>query len=307
MRTLYFLIITLGFLTNLSGQDNIFQWHGIILSESDSKEIPFAHCIIKPLNKPFLLFISGDKGDVTIKYYNYSKNDSIFITCIGYKTYKNTISSIKDTLFLSPESYIINEVTVVPKKSKLKTLGNKASFTIRSSQLLFNFCKVIYIPNEDSLTGKIIKIRYYMHDFLDSEFQYRPFNVKLFKTDENSDLPGAELLKDELIVMLPRNKGKWLEVDISHFNIEFPEQGIFVGLEALSEEFYLSNGYITSSTINDGRLKNRINSLSIGYTAKKYTNSNIVSWDYNPYYYGWTKKHMKNRYFLIQIIVKTYK
>ena len=302
-KVIVLILLTLILNSALSGQENGVYDRQIRINSADkNKPVSFAYVIISSPDRN-LIFVSDENGKCKIQFDNYAASDSVLVTCIGYKNTKVLLSSIKDVIFLDPTDYKINEIVVKPAKTRLIKLGNLANTTFRSTNFAFGSQKVIYIPN-NGITGKILRIRYYMHDFFEKEFKYRPFRVRIYGKKENSDSVGSDLLKKELIVMLPRDEGNWLEVDISQFNISFPSNGIFVGLEIMPAEYYLRNGYIKTKTVLRDHY-NRINSVSIGCTYDKSSRPDIQTWNYFAPSIGWTQKYNGGFIPLIQIIVET--
>lgn len=272
----------------------------IVLSQDDRKPLPYVHFYIHSQNKSFL-FISDENGRVAIDAMTINRPDSVTISCIGFKKENTLFSNTKDTVYLKPETYEIGEVIITPKKEKKIKLGNTAHTTFMSYQIGFGKQMVLHIPL-NNIEGSIQSVKYFMHSFMIKEFAYRPFRVRIYKEDENGGV-GEDIIHDELIVMLARGKGKWLEVDLTPFNLSLPKGGIFVGLEIFSSDFYIKNGYINSSVING----NLVNSVSIGKTKSRHSRFDIQTWDYNPYLGGWNQKYCKDDYLLIQLVVSVNK
>jgi hypothetical protein len=304
-KTIILSLLTLLIYSSLSGQDeSIYDRQISVISADKNKPVSFAYLIISSLNRN-LIFTSDEAGKCNIRFENSTASDSVTVTCIGYNPTKILLSSVKDIILLEPIDYKINEIVVKPTKTKRIKLGNLANYTFRSTSAFgFGSQKVNYIPN-NGITGKIKSIRYYMQELSIKDSKYRPFRVRIYEKKENSDSVGCDLLKKELIVMLPRREENWLDVDISQFDISFPSDGIFVGLETLSAEYYLRNGYIKSTTIIKGRY-NISNTLSIGCTYDKSPRPSIQTWDYYSPSTGWAQL---GRGFIpiIQIIVETKK
>jgi hypothetical protein len=301
-RAVLSLMTFLLIISAITGQDkNEFSRQISVLSSDAKKQVPGAYVTISTINNK-LIFCTDEDGKVTIHYKNYALSDSMLVTCIGYKNYKANISNLIDAIYLDPIDYKLNEVLIKPKKIKHTKLGNLALATIRSSQISFGCQKVLFIPNE-GISGKISTIRYYMHDFSNKEFKFRPFKVRIYEPDSITGKVGNDILKNEIIAVLPRSEGNWVEINISQFNIMMPDNGVFIGLEVLPYEYYLSNGYITSRSIPFNKTQ-RVNSLSIGSTVKKHSKLDIQNWDYFTPSKGWIQIPNHDMLPLIQIIVE---
>jgi hypothetical protein len=296
------LLISFFHTTGFCQDSNVFSRQIHVISTNKRIPVPYAYVIISSSNRN-LVFATDEFGIGNIHFDNYSTSDSILVSSIGYKTFKSLLSKIEDEICLELIEYKINEVIIRPVKTKTLKLGNLANNAIGSFQIPFNGKKVLFIPNE-GITGKIKTIRYYMHDLSNKEFKYRPFKVILYNRDSISGMVGTNLLKKDLIVMLPRKEGNWIDVAISQSNIMFPQSGIFVGLEVMPYNYYLKNGYIKSMTVLEND-HNRVNSLSIGTTFKRHSNLDIQPWDYFTPLEGWTQRYESNHFPLIQITIET--
>ena len=196
----------------------------------------------------------SEEGEISIEsgiLYN-----KIKLTCIGYKNleiFKSNI--INNTLSLTPAVYPLQEVVIKSrKKEEFVNLGYIKSKrkTWLSAIKGMKICTFIDNPFHET---KLI------HSFL---FKIRNnnstklgFKLHLFEKDSLTNNPGKELLKQDIIVILDGKSNKDLENIVSQYNIDFPAQGAFVGIEwfgVLNEEnndfkdVDSQNGYIE---IND--------------------------------------------------------
>lgn len=301
-KSAFTIMLFLFSINSIQGQEIKLDKILLVISSTDNKPVPYAHFYIHSQSK-YLLFISDSYGRLAIHTDVDHQIDTVSVSCIGYEIKKAILSNIRDTVYLKPTVYEIGEVIVSPKKLKKISIGNKALTTIMSTSISFGKQRALHIPLED-LEGEIQSVRYFMHSFFkrSKDFAHWPFRVRLYKEDSNRGV-GEDLLKEELIVMLPRGEGKWLEVDLTPFHLSLPEKGIFVAIEVLPSEFYIKNGYVKSELLDGGW----INSLSIGITNFKHTKLDIQTWDYNPDFGGWNQKYCKDHYLLIQLVAITNK
>jgi len=299
-------IIVLGmfiFSSSIFSQES-FSWKGKIVSFETSDFLPGAY--IKVIsNKRSFLFASDSQGDIEVFYINPTSSDSVLISYMGYKKLlvSKEVAFRNEVIKLHEDVITLNDVFVRPQKLKKIKLGNTALFTPFTARGGFGHQKVLYIPN-NGVNGKIIKIRYFMTDPMmhgvNGSKSY-PFRVRLYGKDTINNIIGEDLLKENLIVSL--NKGNWLEVDLSSYNIKIPKSGVFVGIEMLASEYYLSNKIITKKEIGKHRT---LNTVSIGITKRsKNSQKEFESWDYYSSYIGWTRKFCKELDYLINIIVST--
>jgi hypothetical protein len=131
---------------------------------------------------------------------------------------------------------------------------------------------------------------------------FYPFRVRIYDKDTVNNTIGKDILGKNLIVKRNKGQGHWLEVDVSEYNIELPKNGIFVGLEILPSEYYLSNKIIDATTTKLGKHP-VTNSLFICTTLRqsKGMKSGIESWNYDPYKGRWK---CCDRDYLFNIVVE---
>jgi len=296
--SLFFSTFVFLCINNIIANTNNFSWKGKIISQKTGESIPNAHLIINSLNRR-ILFVSNSRGLTEINYINYSENDSVVVSAIGFR--KDTIACkdiklLKDIQML-PASYYLSEAIVKPQKIKTNKVGNNALTTFRTCHRGYNNKMAIYLP-KDSLDGKILKVRYYLKSFATKESKYMPIGVGLYQKNNDGSF-GKSLLDVQIIARL--NKGNWLSVDLAEYNIDFPENGVLVAMEILPSEYYINKGYLTdTNTLNQ---QGCYNTPSIGFTKKPHSKRAIESWQYYQNV-GWTNKYCKGRYFLINIEVE---
>jgi len=285
---------------NVFSQATDFEWKGKVVS-TEGMGVPYAFIQINSSDRNFI-FETDAIGEVDIRYIGQLEKDSIHITHIAHLTRSFAITELqqKDTIQLKPKINLIDEITIVPPKSISYSLGNKKNFALFAVQIGFNAKKALYIPTNEN-SGKIEKIRVYMHNGGDKDWKYRPFSLELYaaRLSDQGDLSIDEnLLSKETIASLNPKKGNWVEINLKHLKIDLPHPGILVAIKAMSADYYKKNGFIKNEII-DG---NRLNSINIGYTNNKRNNN--VSFSYNSEEIGWGQSTYENKYkYLIQVIV----
>lgn len=94
---------------------------------------------------------------------------------------------------------------------------------------------VSLLKDDESRLGILSKVGYFISDFGKPR---TPFRVRLYKNNEG--IPGEEIVFGNLIVSA-KSGGKWFDIDLSDFHINFPGEGVFVGMEWLvmqNEKYY---------------------------------------------------------------------
>jgi len=280
-----------------------YQWEGQIIDKNSSEVIPFTNVKIHSNGRIFL-FAADSNGNVNISYIYPSEHDSIFITSVGYKQEVNKrdqILGLNKKIELEPDDILIQEVAVHPRKIKTKKLGNSAIMTINGTGSYYGQQMVLFIPS-NNMKATVLKIRYCLSDILMKKTTFYPFRVRIYDKDTVNNTIGKDILGKNLIVNRNKGQGHWLEVDVSEYNIELPKYGIFVGVEVLPSEYYLSNKIIDATTTKLGKY-HMINSLHLGTTLRhsKEIKSGIESWNYNPYNGRWKSC---DRDYLFNIVVE---
>ncbi|MFY7957668.1 MAG: hypothetical protein ACOVNT_06095 [Flavobacterium macrobrachii] len=157
----------------------------------------------------------------------------INISCIGYENlniYKKNI--LNDTLLLTPVVYPLKEVVVnFNKKNEFINLGyiksKRKSFLGASKGR--KICTFI-----DNPFGKIKLVHSFLFKIRNHNKNTKVgFKLHLFEKDTLTNTPGKELLQQDIIIILEDNDKKIKEQDVSNYNIEFPANGAFVGIEWL--------------------------------------------------------------------------
>jgi hypothetical protein len=157
-------------------------------------------------------------------------NDNLLFSIIGYGISKVKISNCSNVLLVS-KSITIQEVKIKsqPIKKIEKLVGNA-----KKSNTYFSF------PSYPIMISKKFEFKsdYKKTPFLKkikvitaTDIEGVTFKLRLFKIDSLTQLPNESLLNEEIIVKVKR-KGKYInEIDLSNYNIEFPKDGLVVGIE----------------------------------------------------------------------------
>ncbi len=157
-----------------------------------------------------------------------SKEKNIVISVLGYerKILKGTAISIVQ---LKPMAYDLREVVILNKKqSKQIEIGDIKNAIFQSFD---NGPKIEakFFPYQASYSKtKFIKE---VTIFTDSRIDDASIKLHFYSVDENGS-PGEELLTKDYIVTLQKGVIKH-RFNISHFDLVFPENGMFVAYEKL--------------------------------------------------------------------------
>ncbi len=189
---------------------------------------------------------ADDDGQFFFTKKLYADIDSLFISALGYKDIKLVSSSLKDTLFLAPQSDLLDEVIVTArptgkfKEVTLKPTDHNDYFkcwlpTIESEIAVF-------FPNNDAkpkhLTKLLLPIKTEAKDWNkrgNKKKEKRPFST-LFRVQfykNHKGLPGDVVTYEKIVFIATQDTKPVFEFDVSGFDIFIPKDGIFVSIQVL--------------------------------------------------------------------------
>jgi hypothetical protein len=274
-----------------------FKWKAVVLSKDNNEKIPFAAVTVFS-NKRTIVFIADENGAVELFYIYPTKIDSLTVSAIGFNSKNYNINNLpKGKIALETKFISLNEVSVLAPKYKKVVLGNKSAFVKDDTNGNFGGQKVLLIKNKD-IKGRILAIRYRMVE--NKKDFFRPFRVRIYAKDTLNQTVGADLLNTNLIIS--QNKGKWVKVDVSSYNIELPANGVFVGYEILSKEYYFSRNIIKDDKVGAINALNNVFIKVSKHTPK--TKLAYETWEYISSSQGWIPSFCKDIDPIINIVVE---
>ena len=215
---------------------------------------PITGVIVLNLSNPKYATYTNEEGIFSLMV---AKNDSLKISCIGYKDsiVRNSPNLTSTNIELTPYFILLNEVVVncslkeniSDKEESFRQGGSKGSILL------------VFIPNLDSSKSKIItKLKYHLGEiYLENEkINKGVIRVRLYSSTDTAIFPKSDLLNQSIIETLALKNNQTLIVDISKLKISFPANGVFVGLEWLGEknnsrQMNLSPSFKTIKSKND--------------------------------------------------------
>src|SRR5690554_1751918 len=218
-----------------------------VVADSLTKE-PLAFATVV-LDEKEMLY-SNEKGVFTIQ--NHFEN--ITISYLGYDDFTSKKQHLKDTIFLSPKPFELQEVTITNHNVPLYKIGY-----LKRAKLLYS----LPIPPKTELVICITPIEKHINSYIETvEFPLRKIKFynetdKLYKnvpavvrvniyTTKNK-LPDQKIFSSEPIKFIMSNK-ELIKVDTSSEMIQFPEEGLCFGIEMIGRisqdgEFVEENSY----------------------------------------------------------------
>ncbi|MGB0879773.1 MAG: carboxypeptidase-like regulatory domain-containing protein [Polaribacter sp.] len=233
-------------------QKTIFK--GKLLDKETNKPVVYANISFLKSNQGIS---SQEDGTFNLKIDQKILKEKIHISCLNYK---DTIVFAKNlqnnTLFLTLKEIELDEIVIAKKidrefvVDKYRRRHIKSTFrgldkypTIISKYFNYNeaYKNTPYLKEVIVYFGAMISRR------------KSKFRIRFFKVDLKTGNPSEDLIKNEIIAYSSKIDGK-IKVDVSKFDIEFPKEGFFIGLERLHIPYNL---YEFTYTIEGSKKKHK--------------------------------------------------
>lgn len=202
---------------------------------------------------------SDEKGFFRI---NTSEDKMLVFSSVGFEVKKTTVRN-NEKVVLKDAVYKLNEV-VITKRKQNKQLEIGEAHRMHHRQLSGDkpwiYGRLFEYDSTYKQTPYIKKIVFYSDsDKKDAKLKIRVFNVI-------DSLPANDLLEEDLIVTVKKGMKK-NTIDVSKYNLRFPENGIVIGLEwMIIEENRSDFEYREAKTEKMIKLENYSPSLVINYS-----------------------------------------
>lgn len=218
---------------------NVFSQRKIYVKDFEKKHIlPFAS--IRLLNENKGLY-ANDQGAFFLSEIN---GDSIEVSYLGYFPLKLKKQEIKDTIFLNENFELLREVIVITGQSSKKLIGyikNKKSLSwyIRHKTELSTLIKNKKVYDKAYIRKIHIPIGKKQIKLIDNKYKetHPKFN-NVIRVNLYSNLdgrPGKVLLANSILIECTQDTNEIIEIDIANDFIEYPRNGVFVGVEMIGE------------------------------------------------------------------------
>lgn len=217
MKNLLLVIIILFSCKSIS--QNNFQ----LKSSEDSITIKYAN-----IYSNNILITSTD----TLGYFSVSDkyiNTNIKITALGYKTLNDVQLKSQSTIFMEVDVIVLNEVIVSNQnKSKKKyklgkaKSGNAGLVCTFGDKTISQVAKFFQNKNENTTFLEKIKFKSFCSD------KNRVLSIFVYSVD-NDGMP-YKILNNEAIICNLKKGHNTYEINLNQFNINFPENGVYISL-----------------------------------------------------------------------------
>jgi|GEM_PF-2326130 len=179
------------------------------------------------------------------------KDSLVKIYCLGYETKSfNLKKLLNDTLLLYPVTYDLNEIIVrEPEKTKKTEIGFYHSKHGIGRSLMPGGEMVVYIPNNTGDTPYIEDILIGIETRIHKAINWREgfvgvYKVNIYAVNPESVVPSSSILKKDLIFTTANLQEKNI-IDVSEYNIEFPVDGVFIGIEWIGKQNTATGDLVT--------------------------------------------------------------
>ena len=229
-----FLLITVLIAVSMlaHGQRKI---QGYILDKVTLEPLPYAS--IGAIHHQYGCY-TDTTGLFTLFYSN--ENDSVKVSYLGYNSLNSTIKDLKKltNIFLEVDPMQLNEVVVIPKKTKKKEMEigffKRNIVMLRCPSYAVNtFATLIPFP----IKGSHVVIKSIKFVYSASTKNY-PIRIRILKANENGE-PVEDLVNENIIFNNFKPSRALIStvanIDVSKYNIAMPKTGVFIGIEWLSE------------------------------------------------------------------------
>ncbi|MEN8126051.1 MAG: hypothetical protein ABFR32_13090 [Bacteroidota bacterium] len=217
-----------------------FSQNQFVLYDATTKQsIAYANIMLYSNGK----IIGGTYSDIQGLVSIDEKTDSIIISSLGYDNKSFITKKLSKIIYLFPKVYNLNEVVVSNKTIECKRSRDIGYFKKKkniSIHLLKNSELTTLISNKSNKTS-LVKIIYF--ELKNNSKNHLPIRLKIYS---NKKGPDKLLLSEDIEVPFSDKKKKYI-LNIHHYNIEFPKEGLFIGFEYLQSSSKKGNVYISAT------------------------------------------------------------
>lgn len=234
------------------------QTKGVVVDENN-KPIPYVNIWVENEN---IGTTSDENGAFKI---NTSQDKILVFSSVGFEQKKTTIKE-GENVVLKASVYKLQEVVISKRKlDKEIEIGNAERIHHRqlSGDKPWIYGKLFEQDTIYKKTPFLKKIVFYS----DSDIKDAKLKIRIF--DFNDTIPTNDLLSEDLIVKVKKGMRKNV-IDVSQYNIRFPEKGIVIGLEwMIIQENRSDFEYKDSKTKKLVKQEDYAPSLVVNYAEKE--------------------------------------
>jgi hypothetical protein len=229
------LLTTIVLIVNLTGYSQERTLNFKVLDESTKEPVPYAVIVVYSQGE-----IRGGYCTEQGNFYLTLKSlpDSVAIRSVGYipAILKQFTTQNKNIANLKSSTTELNPVIVKP--GRLKSAGWMNTSIFPERWFIGQYIEeATLVPNKNQTAGKIDKVHFIAQTSGNCKCAIK---VQLYSITENQT-PGRALIPINTVVTIgDSDQNKKIELDISNFNIPFPTEGVFIGIEWIGTPGYIS-------------------------------------------------------------------
>jgi len=236
-------LFSLFLVSQLSGQEVLLE--GKVFDSKSKEPIPY-------VNLSFLNTLKGTSTDEEGHFYidipeNLLKNQ-VHISSLGYKDTIIVAKQLFDSkkFDMVEESYELDEVVVSETLGNSDVLNPIGSYKLTSgfSSSSTPWVLALYFPNIGAQKKYVEKITVFLQKNQAFKRPSSKFRIRIYDSHPETNVPNRDLLRKSLVLESESEKD-YVSLDLSAFNIQIPDSGIYIGLEWL---FVPYNWYTNTST-----------------------------------------------------------
>lgn len=212
---------------------------GLILDKETNEPIPYVNILILESE---IGTSSVEDGSYSLTIQDDNLNKVVKLSALGYKSSKIPVALFLNAgeVFLEPLVEQLDEVIVYKKFEEefleINPIKKKEVVGGLGGMKEHPHIYALHLPYDTlySNTEYISKVKIFLNKTSllgGSKSMASKFRLRIFTIGTDS-LPESDLISKNIIVETSK-KQREIEIDLSEFNLVFPEQGIFVGVEWL--------------------------------------------------------------------------
>jgi len=216
---------------------------------------------------------ANENGEFSINIPEKNLNDTMIFYALGFVKKEIVITKLNsnknNVVELEQQVFELKGITIKPQKTKIIKFGikNKKPWKYQIANIFGAQCGH-YIENKDNSTGLVKSVSFYIANVGHTD---APFRIRIYGKNMSKNCPGEDLLRENLVVRNTKGEG-WFTVDISKYDIMFPEDGMYIMMEWIysTDQYYYTR--IGTKVLEDGskqKIEGKFYGPSLGNVEKQ--------------------------------------
>jgi hypothetical protein len=200
--------------------------------------VPIAYATII-LQKSRIGAYADSTGNIELKF-TASKTDTVFVSAIGYKQKAFNWKTLPKEIILEEDEILkeLENVEIIAKNRKTyqKSIGEISRNYPKFSNSIHRFSKgnqvAFFLQNLEKKEGIIKNIYFNIEN--DKKVKGTKIRVRLYERNRTKNSPDKDLTTKNIIVNV--TSSGIIKIDMEDYNILFPLEGCFLGIEFLGND-----------------------------------------------------------------------